>query len=77
VKRSDTEGESYLTKYPHLLKWMNQCVACQRRGYKPEMPAEIFPGVGARNLRRYFAELASTKTGSARSALARNQRDDA
>ncbi len=50
-------GNEYLTMYPKLRRWMNQCVACQRQGYKPEMPDDIYPGVAARNLRRFFEPL--------------------
>ena len=60
MTKAGSEGDQYLREYPHLLKWINQCAACQHRGRKPEMPAEIFPGVAARNLRRYFDELALT-----------------
>jgi hypothetical protein len=57
------EADLYLRQYPDLLKWINQCAACQRRGYRPETPAEIFPGVAGRNLRKYFDELALSEDG--------------
>ena len=63
MTRFKNEGDLYLREYPHLLKWINQCVACQHRGYKPEMPSEIFPGVAARNLRKYFDELVLNEKG--------------
>lgn len=34
----DTDAEKYLRLYPYLRKWVNECVACHHRGYKPEMP---------------------------------------
>jgi hypothetical protein len=51
------EGLLYLQDYPSLRKWINQCVACQRLGHKPEMPEQIGPGGAAQNLRRYFPEM--------------------
>ena len=60
MTKAGSEGDQYLREYPHLLKWINQCAACQHRGRKPEMQAEIFPGVAAQYLRRYFDELALT-----------------
>ncbi len=63
MAKAGSEGDQYLREYPHLLKWINQCAACQHRGRKPEMPADIFPGVAARNLRRYFDELALNESG--------------
>ena len=63
MAKERNDGLLYLRDYPQLRKWMNQCVACQRLGYKPEMPDEITPGFGAKNLRRYFAELEVNEVG--------------
>jgi hypothetical protein len=52
-----TEGEKYLRMYPGLEKWMNQCVICQAKGYKPELPEKLTPGGAAQNIRRYFSPL--------------------
>ncbi len=52
------DGENYLTRYPKLMKWINQCGGCQSKGYKPELPDEIYPGGGAQNLREYFRVMA-------------------
>ena len=35
------DGLLYLQMYPHLRKWINQCVACQQLGYNPQMLAEL------------------------------------
>ncbi len=45
--------------YPKLHRWMNQCVACQRLGHKPELPDQIYPWptAASSNLRKYFSEL--------------------
>jgi hypothetical protein len=29
-------------QYPHLLRWVNECLACHHKGYKPEMPEPEF-----------------------------------
>lgn len=38
--RGTHKGESYVTMYG-LEKWINQCQACQARGYNPDMPDEV------------------------------------
>lgn len=56
IKQSDKE--IYLKMYPQLRrKWINQCVGCQQEGYKPDMPKNIFPGIAAQSLRKYFQPL--------------------
>ncbi|MBC7921406.1 MAG: hypothetical protein H7Z75_10000 [Ferruginibacter sp.] len=52
-----TEGENYLRMYPGLEKWINQCVICQTKGYKPEIPEKIFPGIAAQNIKKFFPPL--------------------
>ena len=48
------DGLLYLQMYPHLRKWINQCVACQQLGYNPQMLAELDRPIALKNLRRYF-----------------------
>ena len=57
------DGNYYLTMYPKLRQWINQCAACQAQGYKPEMPGDIYAGVAAQNLRRYFRSLEVNELG--------------
>lgn len=60
----ERESAEYLTSYPELeRRWLNQCVACQRKGYKPTMPDEIHPGFAAQNIRRYFGPLEVDEVG--------------
>lgn len=54
------DGLLYLDMYPGLRKWTNQCVTCQRLGYRPELPEEH---VAANNLRSFFPELALNDQG--------------
>ena len=53
-----SEGQFYLTMYPHFHRWMNVCIACHHQGYKPEMPPNDDPLFRGQNLRRYFLPLA-------------------
>jgi hypothetical protein len=53
------EGSEYLKRYPDLLRWMNQCIACGSRGYRPDLPENIrpYPSHGARTLRQHYQPL--------------------
>ena len=53
------DSELYLKTYPKLLKWINVCPFCKKKGYKPEMPESIglAGSVAAKNLRSYFQPL--------------------
>ena len=57
------EAERYLRMYPALWRWLNQCGICQTEGYRPELPAEIYPGLAAYNLRRLLLPLALDELG--------------
>jgi hypothetical protein len=66
--RATNNGEVYVQNYPHLAKWINQCLRCQKRGLKPETPnllrptdlrsKEFIEWHKFKNLRKYFATLA-------------------
>jgi hypothetical protein len=60
------DAELYLSKYPRLKKWINQCVSCGRKGYRPDMPEHIG---GARNLRKYFSRGLAASVGVCRRNL--------
>lgn len=52
------EAQLYLEMYPNLKKkWINQCIICQREGYKLSLPENIHPGIAAQNIRKYFEPL--------------------
>jgi len=55
TNKKNFDGEGYLRMYPQLNKWINQCVACQTNGYKPEMPESTKNGF--KNIRKFFNEL--------------------
>jgi hypothetical protein len=35
LNSSAAAGKVYLENYPKYRKWMSQCVACNRQGYRP------------------------------------------
>lgn len=53
-----TKGEEYLKLYPKLAKkWIVQCVGCQKKGFRPEMPLSSLNSFSFRTLRQYFEKL--------------------
>src|SRR5262249_5921335 len=61
-------GEEYLHMYSReAAKWMNTCVACQRKGYRPDLPNAIMHGTIetaiADNLRTHFQPLPLNQDG--------------
>lgn len=66
------KGEEYVSTYRNKgEKWINQCVQCQARGYKPDMPDIVMEGhfygdrggFAARYIRKYFKPLALDERG--------------
>ena len=57
--------EKFLMRYPHLLRWVNECLSCHHKGYKPEMPKPEFDNsiVIVAKLRRLVDELALDQDG--------------
>lgn len=55
----EDKGEEYLKMYPKLRKWINECAMCHYKGYKPDMPDEIYPhpSLASYHLRSYFKPL--------------------
>ena len=55
----ETDLDQFLMQNRHLLRWVNECLACHHKGYKPEMPepdADISIVISAK-LRRLADEL--------------------
>jgi len=48
-------GEDYLQNFPQYQKWINECIVCHAKGYKPEMPSH--------QIRGYFNPLAVNEFG--------------
>lgn len=38
------DKEQYSKDYPEISRWLNECMVCHSKGYKPEMPEKIYPG---------------------------------
>ena len=57
------DGDEYLEMYPRFRKWINQCIACNTKGYKPEMPANDASRFNGQYLRRYFKPLSVNEVG--------------
>jgi hypothetical protein len=54
----------YLKTHPELKeKWVNQCCACERLGYKPAMPVELENRYVSMNLQKYLPEMGLDDTG--------------
>lgn len=58
-RKNENDGIQYIQKYPHLKKWINQCVCCQATGYKPDMPKHD----AAYNIKKFFKPLAINELG--------------
>lgn len=59
VKKEDN-GENYIKKFPYLQKWINECVCCHRKGYKPDLPEKVSKVEGSLEvyyLKKYFQPL--------------------
>lgn len=40
--RHDAEiGEKYISAFPYLRKWINECNCCHEKGYNPDMPEHV------------------------------------
>jgi hypothetical protein len=65
VPHSRSKADEYLAQYPDLLRWINVCAACGRRGYKPDLPENIYAhfNIAARKLRELLCPLAVNETG--------------
>ena len=39
--KKNNKGEEYITAFPKLRKWINECICCHEKGYNPAMPEKI------------------------------------
>lgn len=53
--RHNKKATSYI-RFMGLERWINQCIACGRQGYKPDMPDQIYPweSLHATNIKKYY-----------------------
>ena len=62
----NNKGEEYLKKFPKLNKWINQCLCCGEKGYRPDMPERISVFEGAMDtlyIKKYFKPLPLNEAG--------------
>ena len=60
------KGEKYIEQIPRLKKWINECICCHRKGYKPELPENISVTDGSLDvyyIKKYFKPLFVNKDG--------------
>jgi hypothetical protein len=57
------QGDAYIAQYPKLQKWIIQCVACKKQGYRPDLPEQIGIGVAAQNIRYFFRPIILNEDG--------------
>jgi len=57
--RQRSESDLYLRQYPELHLWLNVCGVCGARGYKTDLPDNLYPwpNLAADHLRAYFPPL--------------------
>lgn len=63
------EGEKYIAAIPRLGKWINECVICHQKGYKPDMPKVIAANgfsLDGYFIRKYFKPLEVNEDGVCR-----------
>ena len=56
-------GDRYLDYYPELRKWVRECPACHRRGYRPDLPEWLGETLKAQQIRRYFRPMETDEMG--------------
>ncbi len=64
--KKNNKGEEYITAFPKLRKWINECICCHEKGYNPAMPEKITIVEGSLevyNIKRYFKPLELNQDG--------------
>jgi hypothetical protein len=54
------KGEEYISAFPKLKKWINECQCCHAKGYNPTMPLKITVIEGSLEvyyIKKYFKPL--------------------
>ncbi|MBR7141566.1 MAG: hypothetical protein IKD03_05415, partial [Clostridia bacterium] len=64
--RKKDAGEEYIKKFPKFKKWINECLCCHQKGYKPSMPDKITTVDGSLEvyfIKKYFKPLSVNEDG--------------
>ncbi|MDE6442402.1 MAG: hypothetical protein K2L12_06610 [Clostridia bacterium] len=59
-------GEKYIEQIPRLKKWINECICCHKKGYKPNLPEKISSVDGSLDvyfIKKYFKPLSINQDG--------------
>lgn len=59
-------GEDYISQFPKLKKWINECALCHKKGYNPSLPDQISVVDGAQDvfyIKKYFKPLKINEDG--------------
>ena len=56
-------GDRYLERYPELRKWVLECPACHRKGYRPDLPDRLGENFKAQQIRQYFQPMETDQMG--------------
>lgn len=62
----NNKGEQYINAFPKLKKWINECLCCHEKGYKPSMPDKITKEEGSLEvyyIKKYFKPLSLNEEG--------------
>lgn len=65
MKKID-KGQEYIDTFPKLKKWINECSACNRKGYDPNMPKKITTIDGSQEvyfIKKYFKPFTVNENG--------------
>ncbi|MBE5731017.1 MAG: hypothetical protein E7350_03620 [Clostridiales bacterium] len=60
------KGDEYINAFPKLKKWINECLCCHTKGYKPSMPEKITIVEGSLEvyyIKKYFKPLSLNQDG--------------
>ncbi len=65
-RQKGNEGEEYINAFPKFKKWINECLCCHEKGYKPSMPDKITIVEGSLEvcfIKKYFKPLPLNEDG--------------
>ena len=66
MKKHTNQAEEYISAFPKFKKWINECVLCHKKGYRPDMPEKITVEDGCLEvhfIKKYFDVLPLSENG--------------
>ena len=64
--KTTNKGDEYISAFPKLKKWINECTCCHDKGYDPSMPEKITVIEGSLEvyyIKKYFKPLSINEHG--------------